>query len=65
MVYVRLDGAGPERYRLVVERLAAEGILSVAVRGQAIRFVYHKDISAESAALAEDIVPRVLARQGN
>jgi threonine aldolase len=62
MVYVRIEGAGPDRYRKVIEGLAAEGILAVAVRGLAIRLVYHRDISAEAARASEDIVPRVLAR---
>jgi threonine aldolase len=63
MVYVRLAGAGPERHRRAVEALAAEGLLAVAVRGESIRFVYHRDVSAEAAAAAAGIVPRILGRE--
>jgi threonine aldolase len=63
MVYLRADGGGPELYRRIVESLRAEGVLCLAVLGRAVRFVFHKDVSAEGAGRARDAVIRVLRRE--
>ena len=59
MVYLRLDG-GPDVLRLLVEALRKEGVLAVAVLARAVRFVFHRDVTALLAREAKEIILEVL-----
>jgi threonine aldolase len=64
MVYVRLGGAPPETYRLLVARLAELGVLAVTILGKALRLVVHKDVSRAEALQAGEILCRVVKGLG-
>ncbi|HLU46765.1 MAG TPA: low-specificity L-threonine aldolase [Planctomycetota bacterium] len=53
MVYVRLEGASIDDHRALAARLAARGVLCVALGARGLRFVFHRDIDDEALAQAE------------
>jgi threonine aldolase len=62
MVYVRFESNAPISSADLVAALQTQGLLAVAL-GQAVRFVFHKDVSAAAAEDACERVTAVLEKQ--
>jgi threonine aldolase len=62
MVYVQVEGAPIELYRKVVEEMKARNVLTLAVLGRALRFVFHKDVSSADTATAAELTAEVLGQ---
>jgi threonine aldolase len=64
IVFVKTD-AGTASYPRIQKKLEAEGILSAAVGDLGIRFVTHRDVSAEDTERAIQALTRILPVEGS
>jgi threonine aldolase len=68
MIYLRWPGQDPGRYRTLVQRLQAAGLLAVSILERGVRLVLHKDIGdtelEQAAALLARELEENLPREG-